>query len=237
MFLQIDIAKKLKNFELKVSIRSEFPKLTVFIGPSGSGKTSLVRLVAGLDRPAEGSIRFGEETWVDTAAGVFVPPQKRGVGYVFQEYTLFPHLDVYRNVAFAATDAETVERYLDRLRIGHLRRRKPDTLSGGERQRCALCQALARNPRLLLLDEPFSALDVMTRRELREEIKVLKDELGIPILYITHDISEALYLADEVVPLVEGRIDRNWLRRTIAPAESGTAVRRAVRETKLALSY
>ncbi|HOG17953.1 MAG TPA: ATP-binding cassette domain-containing protein [Syntrophales bacterium] len=237
MFLQIDVAKKLKDFELKVSVRPQSPSLTVFIGPSGSGKTSLVRLVAGLDRPGEGRIQFGNETWVDTAAGIFVPPQKRGIGYVFQEYTLFPHLDVCRNVAFAAKDPGKVDRLLERLRIGHLRRRRPDTLSGGERQRCALCQALASGPRVLLLDEPFSALDVMTRRELREEVKCLKDELGIPILYITHDISEALYLADDIIPLVEGRIDRGWLKRTIAPAESGPAARRAVRETKLGLSY
>ena len=237
MLLQIHIAKKLKDFELNVSLHSESPRLTVFIGPSGSGKTSLIRLVAGLDRPAEGSIRFDDETWVDTTAGVFVPPQKRGVGYVFQEYTLFPHLDVYRNVAFAAKSPGKVDQLLERLCIGHLRRRKPDTLSGGERQRCALCQALASEPRMLLLDEPFSALDVMTRRDLREEIKVLKVDLGIPILYITHDISEALYLADDIVPLVEGRIDRTWLKRTIAPAEAGAAGRKAVRETKLALSY
>jgi molybdate transport system ATP-binding protein len=237
VLLQIDIAKKLKDFELKVSVRSESSSLTVFIGPSGSGKTSLIRLVAGLDRPGAGRIQFGNETWVDVAAGIFVPPQNRGVGYVFQEYTLFPHLDVNRNVAFAAKDPGKVDRLLERLHIGHLRHRKPDTLSGGERQRCALCQALASEPRLLLLDEPFSALDVMTRRELREEVKCLKDELGIPILYITHDISEALYLADDIIPLVEGRIDRGWLKRTIAPAVSGPSTRRAVRETKLALSY
>nr|MDA8124483.1 ATP-binding cassette domain-containing protein [Deltaproteobacteria bacterium] len=121
--------------------------------------------------------------------------------------------------------------------ISHLRNRKPHQVSGGERQRCAICQALARRPEVLLLDEPFSSLDVITRSGLREELKAVKQTLACPILYVTHDINEALFLADEIVPLVEGKIDRDWLQRTIAGAPPTDASPRAVRQPRLALVY
>ena len=125
----------------------------------------------------------------------------------FRIIALFPHLNLYDNAAFAAVDKKEVDDLFDLFKIDHLRKRKPQMVSGGERQRCAICQALARHPRLLLLDEPFSALDVVTRRGLREELKNLKGTLSCPIIYVTHDINEALYLADEILPVVEGKID------------------------------
>jgi molybdate transport system ATP-binding protein len=136
-------------------------------------------------------------------------------GYVFQEYTLFPHLSLFENVAFAAADRREVSGLLDLFGIGHLRDRKPHMVSGGERQRCAICQSLARHPRLLLLDEPFSALDILTRRKLRKDLKALKTKFSFPVLYVTHDINEALFLADEILPVVKGKIEKDWMKSMI----------------------
>ncbi|HEU20189.1 MAG TPA: ATP-binding cassette domain-containing protein [Deltaproteobacteria bacterium] len=211
MDLNISIRKKLPHFDLDVSFSCRESRLLVLVGPSGAGKTTIIRILAGLDRPDEGRIIYNGETWVDTDKKIFLPPQKRQVGYVFQEYTLFPHLTVAGNVAFAADDKGNVSSLLQRFNIGHLKDRKPDKISGGERQRCAICQAMARRPRLLLLDEPFSALDAVTRQNLREELRKLKRELSIPVIHVTHDIAEALYLGDDVLPMVSGRIVRKWM--------------------------
>lgn len=211
MDLNLSIKKKLPHFDIDVSFSCRKGRLLVLVGPSGAGKTTLVRMLAGLDRPDHGRIAYDGETWVDTDKGMFLPPQKRHVGYVFQEYTLFPHLSVAKNVAFSAADKGDVPSLLRRFNIWHLKDRKPDKISGGERQRCAICQAMARRPRLLLLDEPFSALDAVTRQNLREELQKLKQELSIPIIHVTHDISEALYLGDDVLPMVNGRIVRKWM--------------------------
>jgi molybdate transport system ATP-binding protein len=237
MTLDLDVKKRLKYFDMDLSLSCDDGRMLVLIGPSGGGKTTLVRMLAGLSTPDEGRIAFDGETWFDSARGINVTPQKRRIGYVFQEYTLFPHLSLYDNAAFAAADKKEVDDLMELFGIGHLRRRKPHLVSGGERQRCALCQALARRPRMLLLDEPFSALDVVTRRGLREELKSLKNELDFPILYVTHDIGEALFLADEIVPIVDGRIDRGWMQRTIARAPAAGNPARAAREPRLALAY
>lgn len=237
MALKLKVQKKLKYFDMDLSLSCEDGRMVVLIGPSGGGKTTLVRMVAGLSMPDEGRIDFHGETWFDSGRGINIPTRKRRIGYVFQEYTLFPHLNLYDNAAFAAVDRKEVDGLMELFGIAHLRKRKPHLVSGGERQRCALCQALARRPRMLLLDEPFSALDVVTRRGLREELKALKNNLTFPILYVTHDIGEALFLADEILPIVEGRIDRGWMQRTIAREPAAANPVRATREPRLALAY
>ncbi len=239
MNLNIRIRKSLPHFELSLDVNCPATAMTVVIGPSGAGKSTLMRLIAGLDKDAEGCIRFGDEVWLDTGKGIFIPPQKRRLGYVFQDYPLFPHLSIHDNAAFAAGARESIVRtLLARFGIDHLQDRKPDTVSGGERQRCAICQALAREPRLLLLDEPFSALDVFTRRDLRDELRKMKEELGIPMIYITHDVNEALYLADEMIPIVAGRVDREWMQRSVARVDAARGDRgKAVREPRLSLAY
>jgi molybdate transport system ATP-binding protein len=239
MNLHVSVRKRLPHFDLSVEIVCPAEKMTVLIGPSGAGKTTMIRIISGLEKPDEGVIRFGDEVWLDTNRRICLPPQKRRLGYVFQDYTLFPHLSIQDNAAFAAAKKkEAVNQLLDRFGLWPLRNRKPDAVSGGERQRCALCQALARRPRALLLDEPFSALDVFTRRDLRDELRQMKEELSIPIVYVTHDVNEALYLADEIIPLVEGRVDREWMQRSIERVDTPRSDRaRAVREPRLSLAY
>jgi molybdate transport system ATP-binding protein len=213
MSLAVKIRKRIGHIEIDVAFSCEKGQVLVLIGPSGAGKTSIVRTIAGLEKPDAGRISYNGETWVDTESGVFYPPRKRHLGYVFQDYPLFPHLSIYRNAAFAAGESLYVEDLLRLFGISHLRNRKPDQVSGGERQRCAICQALARRPQALLLDEPFSALDAITRRSLRDIILGLKSELKIPIVYVTHDITEALSTADEIIPVVEGKMDENWIHQ------------------------
>jgi molybdate transport system ATP-binding protein len=237
MALDLNIRKRLHYFDMDLDLSCADGRMLVLIGPSGGGKTTLVRMLAGLEKPDAGRITYRGETWFDSSKGINVPPQKRRLGYVFQEYTLFPHLNLYDNAAFAASDREEVDDLLELFGIGHLRRQKPHLVSGGERQRCALCQALARHPQMLLLDEPFSALDVVTRRGLREKLKTLKERMTFPILYVTHDINEALFLADEILPVVDGRIDRAWMQRTIAREPAAGHPSRATREPRLALAY
>ncbi|PKN70758.1 MAG: molybdenum ABC transporter ATP-binding protein [Deltaproteobacteria bacterium HGW-Deltaproteobacteria-12] len=237
MTISASFKKSLKYFDLDISFSCANKNMMVMIGPSGGGKTTIVRMLAGLTTPDEGRVIFSDEVWFDSDEHINIPPQKRRLGYVFQDYTLFPHLNLYENAAFAATDRKEVAELFDLFRIGHLQKRKPHMVSGGERQRCALCQALARHPQLPLLDEPFSALDVITRRGLREELKSLKGTLSCPIIYVTHDINEALYLADEIMPVVEGKNDDQWLQRSITREPATEGFTRAAREPRLALVY
>jgi molybdate transport system ATP-binding protein len=211
MKLEVEIIKELPRFAINISFACPSGELLALVGPSGGGKTTLMRIIAGLDQPDLGRITFNGETWLDTREKINLPPQQRNLGYVFQEYTLFPHLTVFNNVAFASGDDNQVADLLKLLEVWHLRDRKPRKLSGGERQRVALAQALARNPKVLLLDEPFSALDVVSRRKLQGELKKIKGEFDLPIIHITHDLEEAEYLADSLLPMVDGRVEKNWL--------------------------
>ena len=237
MTISASFKKRLKYFDLDISFSCHAENMMVMIGPSGSGKTTIIRMLAGLDAPDEGQVIFGDEIWFDSSMRINVSPQKRRLGYVFQDYTLFPHLTLYDNAAFAAVNKREVDELFELFKISHLRNRKPHKVSGGERQRCAICQALARHPRMLLLDEPFSALDAITRRSLREELKNLKGGLSFPIIYVTHDITEALYLADEIMPVVDGKIDDQWMQRMIAREPSADLHTRAAREPRLSLAY
>jgi molybdate transport system ATP-binding protein len=233
MSINISIKKKLSFLDIDVSFGCPDGKLLVMIGPSGGGKTSIIRMLAGLDKPDEGEILFNERAWFDSRKRINISVQKRRIGYVFQDYTLFPHLSLYDNAAFAARDRKEIDELFEVFRISHLRDRKPHMVSGGERQRCAICQAIARRPQALFLDEPFSALDVITRRGLREELKNLKGKFSFPMIYVTHDINEALYLADEIIPVVDGKIDNGWMQRTVTRDHPV----KAARGTRLALAY
>ena len=197
--LALDFTLPLRSFELTLTLEVE--RTVALVGPSGAGKSSVLRVAAGL---APGRVTYDGEDWT------LLPPERRSIGFVFQDYALFPHLDVRANVAYAgAPDA-----WLERLGIAHLARAKPAELSGGERQRVALARALARDPKVLLLDEPLSALDAHTKSEVRHELSELLRELRLPTLLVTHDYEDAAALADEVGVLVDGT-----LRQLARPAE------------------
>ena len=225
MVLEVSVRKILPNFEIDVSFTVAAGELKVIIGPSGAGKSTIIRLIAGLERPDQGVIAYNGITWVDREQGIFLPPQKRRLGFVFQDYTLFPHISVYKNVAFSAQDTGEVERQLKRFGIWHLRDRMPHKISGGERQRCAICQNLVRRPKVLLLDEPFSALDVENRRKLRKELKALKEELSIPIIHVTHDLNEALLLGDDIISIVRGKLAPEWFRHQLEESQEDGSLR------------
>jgi ABC-type sulfate/molybdate transport systems ATPase subunit len=200
----------LRTFVLSVEL--EVQDSLALVGPSGAGKTSVLRAVAGLLRPAEGRIALGSEAWFDSAAGVFRKPDERRVGLVFQEYALFPHMTVRQNVAYGGQSR--VDEYLERFRISHLARAKPTQLSGGERQRVALARALARDPGVLLLDEPLSALDAHTKVAVRGELQELLREAALPTVIVTHDYEDAAALSDRVGVIVDGT-----LRQLASPQE------------------
>ncbi|MCS6897398.1 MAG: ABC transporter ATP-binding protein [Nitrospira sp.] len=198
----------LANFSMPV----DRGHVAVLFGLSGSGKTTVLRCLAGLERLTRGRILFKGDIWVDVDRGVMIPPQKRAIGFVFQDYALFPHMSVVENIAYGMASSSRGQRQrriatlLDQMRLTGLEDRRPPALSGGQQQRVALARALARDPHLLLLDEPFSALDVPTRLRLRAELRTLLHTIGIPAILVTHDWSEALYLGDSVIVMAQGGV-------------------------------
>jgi molybdate transport system ATP-binding protein len=203
--LELDVAFGLRSFALDVALSIGRETLAL-VGPSGAGKTTVLRAVAGLRRPDRGRIALGERAWFDGAAGVDLPPELRSVGLVFQEYALFPHMTVRANVAFGGGRGKRVDELLERFGIAALAGERPASLSGGERQRVALARALARDPSVLLLDEPLSALDAHTRGVVRAELQDLLAELALPALLVTHDFRDAAALADRVGVVVDGTL-------------------------------
>ncbi len=201
-----------KDFELKVEFTAK-PGITILFGPSGSGKSTILQAVAGLYKPKEGHIRLGDETWFSAKDKRFTQPDKRGIAYLFQSLALFPHMTAIHNVCFGMSrkisrqDRETRARgLLKRVGVDHLATRKPRTFSGGEAQRVALARALATDPRVLLLDEPFSALDRELRVQLSQLVVDLVKELEIPALQVTHNHGEAATMGSRILKMKTGRI-------------------------------
>jgi ABC-type sulfate/molybdate transport systems ATPase subunit len=201
--LELDIAVALRDYALDLRL-SAGPETLALVGPSGAGKTTVLRAVAGLLHPDRGRIALDDAVWFDAERRVRLAPERRSVGLVFQDYALFPHLTVRQNVAFGGEGR--VDELLDRFRIAHLAGERPGALSGGERQRTALARALARDPGVLLLDEPVSALDTQTRAVIRAELQDLLAELALPTLLVTHDFRDAAALADRIGVMVDGRL-------------------------------
>ena len=211
MMLRIDISKQLGEFSLEAAFASE-GRVTGLFGASGAGKTSLINIIAGLLRPDRGTIAIDGETLDDTGIRLHLPTHRRRIGYVFQDARLFPHLDVRGNLDYGrrmnrlAEDPAQRARITDLLDIGNLLDRRPGKLSGGERQRVALGRALLSQPRLLLLDEPLGSLDDERKVEILPYLVRLRDEAGVPMVYVSHDADEMRQLATRVVMLRRGRV-------------------------------
>lgn len=199
------------GFALDVDLHMPGRGVTALYGHSGSGKTTCLRCIAGLERAGDGFIQINDEVWQDSRNGLFVPPHKRALGYVFQEPSLFPHLSVRANLEFGLKRIPRQQRRVDMaqatelLGIGHLLERHPQHLSGGERQRIGIARALLTSPKLLLMDEPLAALDSKRKSEILPYLERLHDELDIPVLYVSHAQDEVARLADHIVLLSDGK--------------------------------
>jgi molybdate transport system ATP-binding protein len=213
--IAVNITKRLEtaegpldaHYELNIN-DGEF--LTLF-GSSGAGKTTLLRLIAGLEQPNSGTIEVDGEIWFDSSKKINLPPQKRSIGFVFQDYALFPTMSVRENLLFAADNVQqraNVDELIELIELTQLSDRRPDTLSGGQKQRVALGRALVRRPKILLLDEPLSALDPAMRAKLQNELALIHSRLGVTTLLVSHDIAETVKLSDRLASVVSGRIER-----------------------------
>jgi molybdenum ABC transporter ATP-binding protein len=209
--LRVEARTHVGALELDVAIEVDAGECVALAGLSGAGKTSVLRVAAGLLEPEHGLVKAGDEIWLDTERGIDVPPEERRCGYVFQEYALFPHLSAWQNVAYPLRGPrrerrERAQELLERFGLGELADARPRTLSGGERQRVALARTLAREPGVLLLDEPLSALDARTRADAARELATVLREVDAPALLVTHDFTEAAQLGDRVGVMDAGRI-------------------------------
>lgn len=211
MTLEVDVERRLGDLHVAARFVTEAGGITVLFGRSGAGKTSVVNMIAGLLRPERGRVALDGQVLYDSERGIDLPAERRRVGYVFQEDRLFPHLSVRRNLHYGRRFAPAEERRIEAdavielLGIGHLLGRRPRSLSTGEKQRVAIGRALIACPRLLLMDEPLAALDTARRGEILPYIERLRDELAMPIVYVSHAVEEVDRLADEVVVMSEGR--------------------------------
>jgi molybdate transport system ATP-binding protein len=208
--IEVDVAQRLGAFELDIAFTADAPIVGLF-GRSGAGKTSVVNLIAGIGKPARGRVCINGDVLYDSERGIDVAPERRRVGYVFQDALLFPHLDVLANLTYGERLRAPAERFIARDRVVELLglhdllHRKPRTLSGGEKQRVAIGRALLAQPRILLMDEPLASLDVARKAEILDYIERLRDELAIPIVYVTHSVAEITRLSDTVVVLSGGK--------------------------------
>jgi molybdate transport system ATP-binding protein len=222
--LRVEAETTLGALELAVDLEVGAGECLALAGPSGAGKTSVLRVVAGLLRPRRGRVVAAGETWLDTASGIELPPEGRRCGYLFQEYALFPHLTAWQNVAYPLRGVPRGERrrraveLLERFGLSARADQRPRTLSGGERQRVALARVLARDPGVLLLDEPLSALDARTRAGAARELAGVLRDLEVPSLLVTHDFAEAAQLGDRVGVIDAGRVIQEGTPTELAAA-------------------
>ncbi len=199
-------------FDLDVDVEIPVGQFVVLAGPSGAGKTTMLRIVAGLSQPADAYVAMNDTLWCDTARDFQLPVRKRSLGFVFQDHALFPNMSALENVAFALPELPRRERYarsrdlLEMAGLCGLANARPATLSGGQKQRLALMRALARRPALLLLDEPFSALDSQTRSELQSNLRALHERFGATTIMVSHSLSDAKRLADRVISMNAGKL-------------------------------
>ena len=215
------------GFALEIAFEAA-PGVTILFGPSGSGKSTTLQAIAGLLVPDAGRIALGGDVWFDAARGESRPIHRRGVAYVFQSLALFPHMTALANAAYGIDrNVPREERFaraarmLERMKVAHLANRKPGTFSGGEAQRVALARAFAMSPRLVLLDEPFSAMDRALRRELAADVRGVVDEAKLPLVHVTHHRNEARALGDHVVLLEAGRVKARGSVDEMLPDEGG----------------
>jgi len=213
--IEVDIRKKLFSaqgeFILDLQLNIEQGEFISLFGQSGAGKTTLLRCLAGLEKPDSGYIKVNAESWFDSKAGTMLRAQYRHAGYMFQDYALFPNMTVRGNLEFAlrpGADKKRVAELIEMMGLGELQQRKPGTLSGGQKQRVALARALAAEPRLLLLDEPFSALDHETRVRLQDEVMRLQRHFGLTTVMVSHDVGEVYKLSQRVMVIEQGKIEK-----------------------------
>ena len=222
--LRAEARTRLGKLELDVELEVGAGECLALAGPSGAGKTSVLRVVAGLLRPDNGRVEAAGETWLDTASGIDVPPEERRCGYLFQEYALFGHLSAWRNVAYPLRGLPRAQRHaralelLERFGMRDLVDARPGTMSGGERQRVALARALAREPGVLLLDEPLAALDSRTSASAARELGSVLRDVEVPALLVTHDFAEAALLGDRVGVIDSGRVVQEGTPSELAAA-------------------
>ena len=231
MEISVRLKKAVAGFSLDVGWETG-DEIAVLFGCSGSGKTMTFQMIAGLMMPGEGMVRFGDRIFYDSAAGVCVPPQERGLGYVFQDLALFPHMTVAQNILYgAAGKAERegrrfAQEMMDVFQLGGLAEKYPHEISGGQKQRVALARALAGKPSALLLDEPFSALDHPIRIEMRRLLAAIRKEFSMPVVLITHDLDEAYSMADRMIVYAEGKVVQSGTPEEIVGSPATPEVRR-----------
>jgi molybdate transport system ATP-binding protein len=228
--LHADVTTRAGRIALDVSLDVGPGRCLALAGPSGAGKSTILRVIAGIVRPDRGRVTCAEEVWLDTADGVNLPPERRSCGYVFQDYALFAHLTAWQNVAYAMRGRRRGDRraramaLLERFGVEHVAEARPATLSGGERQRIAVARALAREPRVLLLDEPLSALDPRTRAGGQRELAAVLQESAAPAVLVTHEFAEAATLGDEVAVIDQGRVLQRGTAARLAAAPASSFV-------------
>jgi molybdate transport system ATP-binding protein len=227
--LGVDVEKRLGDFVLDARFQTGSGVTAVF-GPSGAGKTTLINMISGLVAPDRGRIAIDETVLFDSAKRINLPPHRRRIGYIFQEGRLFPHLSVKHNLDYGRRmcglppDGPQMQRILSLLDIGNLLDRRPGKLSGGERQRIAIGRALLMRPRLLLLDEPLASLDVARKREILPYLERLRDEVGVPMVYVSHQAAELRRIATSVVRLAAGRVEAAGGKELLDAADADTVL-------------